>query len=232
MGHLIPHEKQQLFPDEFRHQFLFGHIGESVIIEIMRAFVPVLGQAFQQFVTSGAVLGGDGIDVLKHAQAFDLLLTCFQFGKALQKVHLVDDRNGRTGFAQGLDHGGLGFGEFPERLEEHQGHVHILDAGRGRLSHAGIQLIARGVDTGGIHQHILHRAFGDHAGDAAAGGLGFLGHDGDLFPHQRIGQAGLAHVGAAHQRHKDAAGLGRIIFVLHSGHFERYLSLLYCRNGR
>ena len=35
---------------------------------------------------------------------------------------------------------------FPGRLKQHQGHIHILQAGGGGLGHAGIQPVARLMD--------------------------------------------------------------------------------------
>ena len=43
-----------------------------------------------------------------------------------------------------------------------------------------------------------------HAVNAVAGGLGLVRNDGDLLAHQRVGQAGLAHVGSS--AHGDHSG--------------------------
>ena len=80
----------------------------------------------------------------------------------------------------------------------------------------------------GIHQHVLHRAFGDNAGDAAAGRLRLLGHNSDFFTHKVVGQAGFAHVGPPHQRHKDTAGHFRNRFC----HSVVRLSVLNWKIGR
>gem|GEM_PF-5731982 len=87
---------------------------------------------------------------------------------------------------------------------------------------------AGSVDAGGVHQHILHGALGDDAGNAAAGRLGLFGHNSDLFAHKVVRQAGFAHVGAAHQRHKDAGRHFRNRFC----HSVVCLSLLSWKNGK
>ena len=44
---LVPHIKQCLFPDNFRHKLLFGHIGVSVIVKIVRAFHCIAAQSIE-----------------------------------------------------------------------------------------------------------------------------------------------------------------------------------------
>ena len=95
--------------------------------------------------------------------------------KIIQQVHLVDDRDRRTCFAQCFHHAKLGFGKFPGRLKQQQGHIHSLQAGGGGLGHAGIQPVARLMDARGIQQHILYRSLGDNAGNTVAGRLCLLG---------------------------------------------------------
>ena len=47
----------------------------------------------------------------------------------------------------------------------------------------------------GVQQHKLGILTVHHAVDPVAGGLGLVGDDGDLLPHQGVGEAGLAHIG-------------------------------------
>ena len=166
--------------------------------------------------------------MVKAAKFLQLLFAGLQRSKAVKQVHLVDDRNGRPALLQRLDHRQLGVGELPCRLKQHHRHIDIFQAGGGGLGHTGVQLVAGRMDAGGIHQHILHRALGDNAGDAAAGRLGLFGHDGDLLAHKVVRQAGFAHIGAAHQRHKDAGRHFRNRFC----HSVVCLSLLSWKNGK
>ena len=225
---LLTQEKQCLLAHKLCDKLLLRHIGEGVIIEIVRALVAVGLEHGKQFIAARAVLSRDRDDVIKAAELLQLLLAGFQRGKVIQQVHLVDNGNGRAALLQRLDHRQLGVGELPCRLKQHHRHINILEAGGGGLGHAGVQLVAGRMDAGGIHQHILHRAFGDDAGDAAAGRLGLFGHNSDLFAHKVVRQAGFAHVGAAHQRHKDAGRHFRNRFC----HSVVCLSLLSWKNGK
>ena len=83
----------------------------------MRAGVGVPLQQREQFFTAGAILGGNGDDRIKNTELFHLLFAGFQRSKIIQQVHLVDDRDRRTCFAQGFHHAKLGFGKFPGRLK-------------------------------------------------------------------------------------------------------------------
>ena len=67
------------------------------------------------------------------------------------------------------------------------------------------------MHAGGIQQHILQRAAGDHTGNAGTGGLRLGGDNGHLFANQQVGQAGFAHIGAADDRHKNRR---RIVMAL------------------
>ena len=194
----------------------------------MRALVAIGLQQGKQIVAACAVLGRDGDDVVKTAEFFYLFFAGFQRGKVVQQVHLIDDSNRWAALLQRLDHRQLRVGQLPGRLKQHHGHVYVFQAGGGGLGHTGVQLVAGGVDARGIHQHVLHRAFGDNAGDAAAGRLRLLGHNSDFFTHKIVGQAGFAHVGPPHQRHKDTAGHFRNRFC----HSVVRLSVLNWKIGR
>ena len=228
VGHLLTQEKQCLLAHKLCDKLLLRHIGEGIIIEIVRALVAVGLEHGKQFIAARTVLRRDRDDVVKAAELLQLLLAGFQRGKAVQQVHLVDNGNGRAALLQRLDHRQLGVGELPCRFKQHHRHIDVLQAGGGGLGHAGVQLVAGSVDAGGIHQHILHGALSDNAGNAAAGRLGLFGHNSDLFAHKVVRQAGFAHVGAAHQRHKDAGRHFRNRFC----HSVVCLSLLSWKNGK
>ena len=228
VGHLLTQEKQCLLAHKLCDKLLLRHIGEGVIVEIVRALVAVGLEHGKQFIAARTVLSRDRDDVVKAAELLQLLLAGFQRGKVIQQVHLVDNGNGRAALLQRLDHRQLGVGELPCRFKQHHRHIDVLQAGGGGLGHAGVQLVAGGVDAGGVHQHILHGALGDDAGNAAAGRLGLFGHNSDLFAHKVVGQAGFAHIGAADQRHKYAGGHFRNRFC----HSVVCLSLLSWKNGK
>ena len=228
VGNFIAHKQQGFFAHQLGDQLFFRHIGKGFIVKIVRTLIAVGLQHGKQLVTAGAVLGGNRQHLVKAAELLDLAAAGFQLGQAVEQVYLVDDRHSGTALLQGGHHPQLGIGELPLRLKQHQGHIHVLQAGGGGLGHTGVQLVAGGMDAGGVHQHILHGSLGNDAGDAAAGGLGLLGDDGHLFAHKVVGQAGFAHVGATHQRHKDAAGHFRNRFR----HSDFRLSVLSYRNGR
>ena len=117
MGDFFPHEQQGFFAHQLGHQLFFRHIGKSIVVKVMRAGVGVLLQQREQFFTAGAILGGNGDDRIKNTELFHLLFAGFQRGKIIQQVHLVDDRDRRTCFAQCFHHAKLGFGKFPGRLK-------------------------------------------------------------------------------------------------------------------
>ena len=57
VGDFLTQEQQGLLAHEFGDEFLLRHIGEGVIIEIVRAFVAVGLEHGKQIVTAGTVLG-------------------------------------------------------------------------------------------------------------------------------------------------------------------------------
>ena len=70
---------------------------------------------------------------------------------------------------------------------------------------------ARAVQAGRVDEDDLRILAVHQAADGVAGGLGLVSRDGDLLPHQRVGQGGLAGVGAADERHEAGAeALGRV----------------------
>src|SRR5699024_7960215 len=66
------------------------------------------------------------------------------------------------------------------------------------------------VQAWGIHKDDLPIRPADHAHDLVAGGLGPVGHNGHLFPHKPVHNAGFSHIGPAHDGHK--ARMKRFLF--------------------
>ena len=51
------------------------------------------------------------------------------------------------------------------------------------------------MEARGVQKDILRVAQLHHGGDAVAGGLGFIGNNGDLLPHDGVGEGGFTHIG-------------------------------------
>ena len=65
------------------------------------------------------------------------------------------------------------------------------------------------MDARGIQKYDLKAFPGEHPLDGVAGGLGLVGDDGDLLPHQSVEQRGLAHIGPAQDRYE----AGTVLFL-------------------
>src|ERR1039457_7001702 len=88
-------------------------------------------------------------------------------------------------------------------VEEQQ--VALAEGGAHGVHHALGQERIGFVDAGGVEEDDLGIGEGEHALDGGAGGLGFVGDDGDLGADELVQQRGLAGVGAAQDG--DEAGL-------------------------
>ena len=82
-------------------------------------------------------------------------------------------------------------------LHQQQGAVHVGEAGGDDLHHVVPQGGLGPVQAGGVQEDELGVAPVHHTVNAVPGSLGLVGDDGDFFPHQGVGEAGLAHVGPA-----------------------------------
>lgn len=82
----------------------------------------------------------------------------------------------------------------------HQKHhrVHVGHALLHHPHHVVAQLGPGLVEAGGVDEHKLAVPPVEDGADAVAGGLGLIGDDGNLLPHQGVGQGGLSHVGPPH----------------------------------
>ena len=56
VGHLLPQEEQRFLAHQLCHQLLFRHIGEGIIVKVVRAFVAVGLEHGKQILTACAVL--------------------------------------------------------------------------------------------------------------------------------------------------------------------------------
>ena len=92
------------------------------------------------------------------------------------------------------DEGQLRSTHMGDGLHQQQRAVHVAEAGGDDLHHIVPQGGLGLVKARGIQQDILGVLPVHHAVDAVPGGLGLVGNDGYLFPHQGVGQAGLTHV--------------------------------------
>ena len=90
-----------------------------------------------------------------------------------------------------------------DRLHQQQRALHAAQALPHHLDHVVAQPGAGLVQTRCVQQNELGVTPVHHAVNAVAGGLGLVRNDGDLLAHQRVGQAGLAHVGpSAYRDHR------------------------------
>ena len=56
MGHLLPQEEQCFLAHQLCHQLLFRHIGEGIVVKVVRAFIAVGLEHGKQIITARAVL--------------------------------------------------------------------------------------------------------------------------------------------------------------------------------
>ena len=80
-------------------------------------------------------------------------------------------------------------------FHQHHYHVDIAEAVLHHLDHIVAQPVLSLVQSRRVHQHQLGVPGVHHTADTSAGSLRFVGHNGDFFAHQRIGQGRLAHIG-------------------------------------
>ena len=195
VGDLLVQTLQQLLPHQFRADLPLRLVGDHVLGEKVGPLRGELVQFLHQFLQPVAGLGGDGQDgrkIMGLAVKGDDL----QQPRFLHGVDLVDDKDG--GHAALLDAPDqLLFLRSDGRhgLHQQQHAVHIRHALLHHADHEVPQPCPWLVEARGVHQHELGLAPVHDGGDAVAGGLGLVGHDGHLLPHQGVGQRGLSHIG-------------------------------------
>ena len=98
-------------------------------------------------------------------------------------------------------------------LDHQHHHVHLLQGDERLLDHEPVQGRTRLVHAGRVDEHHLTaqrplarpglgQRSGPHADDPVAGGLRARADDGQLLADDPVEQGRLAHVGAAHERHR------------------------------
>lgn len=192
-------------------------VGDMVIGVELGAFGQVVHDDLGQLIQLHALGGGNGDDhgigVLFGEQLMqgqqlgaDLVLGCL--------VQLGDDTNDgglRRDLADVLEDPAVTGANL---LIRGDGQADDVDVGIGvfdDLVEALAEQSARAVQAGRVDEDDLRVLAVDQAADGVAGGLGLVSRDGDLLPHQRVGQGGLASIGAADKGHEAGAeALGRV----------------------
>ena len=198
VGDLLVQAQQQLLPHQFPHHLAFRLVAGLAVGEELGALRGILPQLLHQVLQAVAGVGGDGNDGVKAVPG---LVVGGDDGQQLclfNGVDLVDAEDGGDMLLlNALDQGQLRAAHMGNGLHQKQGAVHVGEAGGDHLHHIVPQGAFGLVEARGIQQDELGVSPVHHAVDAVAGGLGLVGNDGHLLPHQRVGEAGLAHVGAA-----------------------------------
>ncbi len=152
--------------------------------------------------------GGNGDDLVKAA-----VVQFCQLGHELFGIGDVD-------FVHRQELGTLHLRQFRQNLpvviadegavHHGQHRVHAFLCVLGGFHHVFAQAGAGLMQTGGIHKDDLPVLAGGHAQQLGTGGLGVIGHDGDLFADKIVHDAGLAHVGPAQDGYKAASEFGHV----------------------
>ena len=205
------------FANQLSDALGLGFVGDVVIGVELGAFGQVVHDDLGQFIQLHALGGGNGDDHGIGVLFGEQLVQGEQLGADLvlgSLIQLGDD----------ADDGGLR-GDLADVLQDPtiaganllirgDGQADDIDVRVGVLDYlveALTEQCSRAVQTGRVDEHDLRILAVHQAADGVAGGLGLVSRDGDLVPHQRVGQGGLARIGAADERHEAGAeALGRI----------------------
>ena len=197
VGDLLFQAQQHFLPDNLGADLGVGLVGGHAVGEQLGAFRGIglqLGHQVLQAVAGPGGDGDDGVEAVKglavgrdHRQQVVLLL---------HGVDLVDAQHaGQVLLPDALEQDLLRLPHMGDGLHQQQGGLHLLQALPHHLHHIVPQPGTGLVQARGVQQHKLGILPVHHAVDPVAGGLGLVGDDGDLLPHQGVGEAGLAHVG-------------------------------------
>ena len=198
VGNFLIQAQQQLLTQQLAHDQTLRLIGGHAVGEQLGAFGCILAQLGHQLLQTVLAVGRDGNDGIKAVPHFVISSNDGQQLGGLHGVDLVDAENGGNAlFLHTLDQSQFGSAHMGNGLHQQQCAVHITQTGGDNLHHVLTQRRLGLVQTRSIHQDILGVVTVHNAVDPVAGGLCLVGHDGDLLAHQCVGQAGLAHVGAA-----------------------------------
>ena len=204
VGDLLVQTLQHLLPHDLGAHLCIGLIGGHAVGEQLRSLLGVLLQLGQQLLQTVAGPCGDrdnGVETVVYlAVGGDHRQQVLLF---LHGVDLVDAQHRRKLLLLNApQQNALRLAHMGNGLHQQQRALHGAETFPHHLHHVVAQTAAGLVQARCVQQHELGVAPVHHAIDAVAGGLGLLGYNGDLFAHQRVGQAGLAHIGpSAHGDH-------------------------------
>ena len=197
MGDLLFQAQQHFLPDNLGADLGVGLVGGHAVGEQLGAFRGIGLQLGHQVVQTVAGAGGDGDNGVKpgiHGTVGGNNLQ--QVVLFLHGVDLVDAQHaGQVLLLDALEQDLLRLPHMGDGLHQQQGGLHLLQALPHHLHHIVPQPGTGLVQARGVQQHILGVSPVHHAVNPVTGGLGLVGDDGDLLPHQGVGEAGLAHVG-------------------------------------
>ena len=199
MWDLLIQTQQHFLPDDLGADLLIRLVGGHAVGEQLRPLhgVPLhLGQQILQTVAGAGGDGDDGVEIRVD------LAVCGddrqQIVLALHGVDLVDAQYaGQLLLPDALEKDFLRLSHMGDGLHQQQRAVHIAEAGGHDLYHVIPQSGLGLVQSRRIQQNVLGVLPIHNAVDPVPGRLGLVGNDGDLFAHQRVGQAGFAHVGSS-----------------------------------
>ena len=195
---LLIQAEKQLLPDDLAHHLPLRLVAGLTVREQLGALLGVLAQLVHQIVQPAAGMGGDGDDGVKAAPDLVIGGDHRQQRGGLHGVDLVDAEDAGNFFLlDALDQGLLRAAHMGNGLHQQKGTVHIGETGGDDLDHIVPQSGLGLVEAGGIQQDILGVLPVHHTVNPVPGGLCLVGDDGDLLPHQCIGEAGFAHIGPA-----------------------------------
>ena len=204
VGDLLVQTLQHLLPHDLRAHLSVRLVGGHAVREQLRPLLGVVLQLRQQLLQTVAGACGEGDNgvepVVYFAVGGDHRQQVLLF---LHGVDLVDAQHHRKLFLLNApQQNALRLAHMGDGLHQQQRALHGAETFPHHLHHVVAQTAAGLVQARRVQQHELGVAPVHHAVDAVAGGLGLLGYNGDLFAHQRVGQAGLAHIGpSAHGDH-------------------------------
>ena len=198
VGNLLVQAEEQLFPEQLPHHLPLRLVGGLPVREELGALLGVFPQLRHQLVQTAAGTGGNGDDGVEAVPSLVIGRDDRQQLRRFHGVDLVDAQDTVQLFLpDALDQGLFRSAHMGDRLHQEQGAVHVGEAGGDDLDHVVSQGGLGPVEARGVQKNKLGVLPVDHAVDAVPGGLGLVGDDGDFLAHQGVGQAGLAHVGAA-----------------------------------
>ena len=196
MGDLLVQAQQQLLPQDLTHHLPLRLVGGLALREQPGALLAVLAQLAHQLLQPRAGVGGDGQDGIEAVPDLVIGGDHRQQLRRLHSVDLVDAQDaGELFFPDAVDQGLLRGAYMGDGFHQQKGAVHVGEAGGDHLHHILSQGVTGLVEARSVQQDELGVPPLHHAVNTVVGGLGLVGDDSDLLPHQGVGQAGLAHIG-------------------------------------